>query len=199
MKKLSFPLLSLITLIVFSASPGQAQWTNGQDALMVTGSTRFYQQRSGPFSHDALIHLKTWLSIRPTVNCMCWTQQITGYCVLPTPSHRISRPPNWYSGNLILISNGTGTTQNTFNAPRGIVVDGTGRLWVSEQGNNRVVWFNAAYSLTANQPAADGVLGQPDFISNGCLAAQNRMCYPYGLAISSNDTLFVADGNFPPP
>ena len=50
-------------------------------------------------------------------------------------------------------------------------------------------------------PAADGVLGQPDFTSNGCslLATQNRMCYPYGLAISSNDTLFVADGNLPPP
>ena len=62
-----------------------------------------------------------------------------------------------------------------------------------------MVWFNAAYSLNTNQPAADGVLGQPNFISNGCLAAQNRMCFPYGLAISSNDTLFVADGNFPPP
>ena len=100
------------------------------------------------------------------------------------------------------ISNGIGTTQNTFNRPRGVVVDNTGRLWVSEQYNNRVVWFNAAYSLNTNQPPADGVLGQPDFTSNFplgiiCVAAQNRLCHPYGLAMSSNDTLFVADGNFP--
>ena len=198
MKRHFFPFLVLIALLGLFASPGQAQWTNGQNALMVIGQPDFTNSASGTSA--------TTLSNPKDVAVDATHGKLY---VVDGDNNRVLRfaypvTSNQPAAELVFgqpgfISNGSGTTQNTFNIPRGIAVDSSGRLWVSEQGNNRVVWFNGAYSLNTNQPAADGVLGQPNFISNGCLAAQNRMCLPYGLAISSNDTLFVADGNFPPP
>ncbi len=197
MKKIVSPLSMLITLLGLFVSTGQAQWTNGQNALMVIGQSDFISGGAGLSATTLntpkdvavdLAHGKLYVLDAENNRVLRFAYPI------------ISNQPaaELVFGQPGFITNGTGTTQNTFNTPRGIVVDSSGRLWVSEQANNRVVWFNAAYSLNTNQPSADGVLGQPNFITNGCLAAQNRMCFPYGLAISSNDTLFVADGNFPP-
>ena len=70
------------------------------------GSTQFYQQRSGPFSHDA------------------------------------------------------------FNTPKDVAIDSAhGKLYVLDSGNHRVLRF--AYPVSTNQPAAELVFGQPDFISSG--------------------------------
>jgi len=41
--------------------------------------------------------------------------------------------------------------------PEGLFVDSTGRLWVADSGNNRVLFFVLA-SLLGNDPPADGVL-----------------------------------------
>jgi len=49
-----------------------------------------------------------------------------------------------------------------------IFVDQEGTLWVSDGGNNRILWFRHASQLP-NGFAADGVLGQPDF-PHGSLA-----------------------------
>jgi streptogramin lyase len=49
--------------------------------------------------------------------------------------------------------------------PFGVYVDAGGRLWVSEDVNNRALRFDNA-AAKANGGAADGVLGQPDFTTN---------------------------------
>ena len=77
----------------------------------------------------------------------------------------------------------------------GITIDQTGRLWVSDLGNSRVVWFDAAHAIGADQPNADGVLGQINFDSAGCAVTRSGMCEPYGIAITSGNTLFVTDGS----
>ncbi len=191
-------ILMLITLLGLFASPVQAQWTNGQNASLVIGQPDFTSGAAGLSATTLntpkdvavdLTHGKLYVLDSENHRVLRFTYPVTSN--QPTAELVFGQPG--------FNSNGTGTTQNTFKTPRGIAVDSTGRLWVSEQGNNRVVWFNAAYSLNTNQPVADGVLGQPDFTSSGCLAAQNRMCFPYGLAISTSDSLFVADGNFKPP
>ncbi len=46
--------------------------------------------------------------------------------------------------------------------PRHITIDPSGRLWVADDWNHRVLCFNAP---SANGANADGVIGQPDFIS----------------------------------
>lgn len=59
-------------------------------------------------------------------------------------------------------SNTAATTQNGMNRPWGVFIDPAGRLYVSEQNNNRILIFNNAATLP-NGAQADNVLGQPDF------------------------------------
>lgn len=77
--------------------------------------------------------------------------------------------------------------------PSGLAVDGTLRLWVSDEGSHRVTLFNDP-AAKANGAAADKVLGQPDFISFEAPAStlRNRVKNPLGLAVSGG-TLWVAD------
>jgi len=72
-------------------------------------------------------------------------------------------------------------------------VDSTGRLWVADTSNNRVVWFDNAYAISANQPDADGVLGQLNFDTAVGTATRSGMYWPLDLIVDADGTLFVAD------
>ena len=49
----------------------------------------------------------------------------------------------------------------------GIALDAQGNLWVADAGNNRVLRFPASQLAAGTiEPAADRVIGQPDFVSN---------------------------------
>ncbi len=98
------------------------------------------------------------------------------------------------------VSGGSSCSSSGLNDPSCVVVDSTGRLWVADTSNHRVVWFDAAHSDAATPPVADGVLGQGDFdtgtINRGAgdgNAARNSMHNPMGLAIDSTGRLWVAD------
>jgi DNA-binding beta-propeller fold protein YncE len=55
-------------------------------------------------------------------------------------------------------------SQDRLNHPAGLSIDPAGRLWVVDQGNHRLVWFNQA-ALKPNGAEADGLIGQADFTS----------------------------------
>ncbi|MFH1368799.1 MAG: hypothetical protein ABII64_06715 [Elusimicrobiota bacterium] len=79
--------------------------------------------------------------------------------------------------------------------PYGVAADSiSGRVYVCDYGNNRVLWWKSSASL-ANGKSADGVLGQADFISNAAATTQAGMSVPYGLAVDSSGNLWVADSN----
>jgi uncharacterized protein (TIGR03437 family) len=71
-------------------------------------------------------------------------------------------------------SNGTNTTTNTptypfrcektLSYPRFALADNTGRLFIADGGNDRVLIYKSI--PTANGVGADNVLGQPDFVSD---------------------------------
>ena len=79
----------------------------------------------------------------------------------------------------------------------GLAIDSSGNLWVADSGNNRLLRFPAATLLTgANNPTADVVLGQADFVS--MVAANSRMTkaglnHPQGLAIDPAGRILVTD------
>ena len=84
------------------------------------------------------------------------------------------------------------TTQDGFWAPAGVAVDASGRLWVADFGNNRVLRFDSAASK-ANGANADAVLGQPDFTSRSVGGGQSGLNDPAGVAVDAGSGLYVAD------
>jgi sugar lactone lactonase YvrE len=87
---------------------------------------------------------------------------------------------------------GGATTASSMDRPVGLAVDTAGRLWVADFFNNRVLRFDGAAGKP-NGANADGVLGQPNFTSNGAATTASGMNSPGGLAIDTAGHLWVAD------
>jgi sugar lactone lactonase YvrE len=84
-----------------------------------------------------------------------------------------------------------GTTSATMTTPTRVFVDASGRLWVSDYGNRRVLRFDGA-SAKANGAAADGVLGQPDFVTSTAGTTAAKMTRTTGIFVAGT-TLWVAE------
>jgi sugar lactone lactonase YvrE len=72
-------------------------------------------------------------------------------------------------------------------------------IYISDQGNNRVLGWSDIAKLTNGAPA-DIVIGQPDFYSYRCdngtapgSAGQYSLCAPAGLAVDATGHLYLAD------
>lgn len=92
------------------------------------------------------------------------------------------------------VTNTSGLTATKMNNPICAIVDGNGTLWVSEYGNNRVTRWDNADNLV-NGDTADGVLGQPDFVTSSAATAQNKFSGPAGIFVEANGTLWVSNFN----
>lgn len=90
----------------------------------------------------------------------------------------------------------SGISEHTMNAPRGVAFDSAGNLWVADSGNHRILRFQSA-ALNTQNPAADLVLGQPDFHSGapnaGKTVSGSAFNTPSGLLFDTHDNLYVAD------
>lgn len=74
----------------------------------------------------------------------------------------------------------------------GVFVDAAGRLWVCDRDNHRVLRFdNAATKL--NGAAADGVIGQPNFVTNTSALTASGLADPKGVFMDGLGRLFVVD------
>lgn len=86
-------------------------------------------------------------------------------------------------------------TQSGLADPKGVFVDGLGRLFVVDEGNNRIKVYNNASSINflAN---ADYVLGQPDFTTSTLLNPPTASSFNYPEFIwidNSSNHIWVAD------
>ncbi len=89
------------------------------------------------------------------------------------------------------------TSQSGMSYAHAVTIDPeTGKVFVADQGNNRVLRFGSIWDL-ANGELAEIVLGQPDFTSNavnrGGAANANSMYSPLGISIDPIGRLWVAD------
>jgi sugar lactone lactonase YvrE len=89
------------------------------------------------------------------------------------------------------ISAGTSTTKMSH--PTGLLIDKDDRLWVSEQGNNRILRFDSVSNNPAVNSAADGVLGQPNFTTSSIGSSRNELSNPSSITVSTSGQLYVAD------
>jgi sugar lactone lactonase YvrE len=91
---------------------------------------------------------------------------------------------------------GGGPSAATLNSPATLCFDAEGTLWVADTLNARVLRFDNASSKTAFGASADGLIGQPDFTSNGPAinsTSDSGFDEPAGVAIDSAGNLFVSD------
>lgn len=86
--------------------------------------------------------------------------------------------------------------------PAGIALDAQGNLWVTDAVNNRVLRYPVSQLAAGTvEPAADIVLGQPDFVTNTvancgniCQTTTTVLLQPQSLAFDGAGALYVADG-----
>lgn len=89
---------------------------------------------------------------------------------------------------------GTGPAANTLSGPAGLTVDGSGRLLVADDGNNRVLMFE---SPATTDTVADGVFGQAgsftsDVENIGGGVSADGLRRPHSVAVSGT-TVFITD------
>jgi uncharacterized protein (TIGR03437 family) len=88
----------------------------------------------------------------------------------------------------------TDATARNMARPFGLAFTGDGSLLVSDTIHNRVLFFARppGGDFTDGQ-AASLVFGQPDFVSSGTSGDLRRLFSPRGLAVDTDDRLYVAD------
>jgi sugar lactone lactonase YvrE len=98
----------------------------------------------------------------------------------------------------------SGLTADKLNFPRGLFLTADDSLWVADSFNHRVVRFSNASTKGAGS-AADGVVGQPDFVTNTFAATATGLNFPRGAPfVDATGSLWVADNSnhrvlrFPP-
>jgi streptogramin lyase len=80
------------------------------------------------------------------------------------------------------------------NGPSDVYVDDEDNLWVTDASNHRVLRFDGITNKSSGA-AADGVLGQNDFVTSSSGTNVSKMTSPQGLCVSSAGTLFVGTAN----
>jgi sugar lactone lactonase YvrE len=91
--------------------------------------------------------------------------------------------------------NGGGLGAATLRGPVGIAIAPSGRLYVADSNNNRVLSWPSATAATSGQ-AADLVIGQPDFQTNGANQGgldEGSLHHPTFVTVDTAGNLWVAD------
>ncbi len=91
-------------------------------------------------------------------------------------------PYKYYLSKLIAGGNGTGAASNQFNIPAGVYLNGSGAVYVSDAGNNRIQKFLPGSTIGIT--VAGG---------NGPGNASNQLISPNGLYVDAAGDIYVAD------
>lgn len=183
-------------LLVTASLPAQAQWVNEQAADFVIGKGTFDNNTDNGPSASRISNTHA-VAVDP-INGKLYVGDTFRHRVL-----RFSYPitANGPAAEMVFgqsdftggTSNAGGLSASSLNLPTGLTVDSTGRLYIGDFSNNRVLIFDAAHTISGNKPSANRVLGQPGFTSNGTAVSVNGMSGPNGLRVDDNGALWLCD------
>jgi hypothetical protein len=91
----------------------------------------------------------------------------------------------------VVLGSTQGASQNEFFYPVSVYIKNN-TLWVSDLGNNRVLRFNSASTLS-NGATASGVFGQSSFTTATATSTQSGLTNPLQIFVDNNGSLWVAD------
>ncbi len=123
--------------------------------------------------------------------------------VADTGNHRILRfdnaaskltgaPANGVLGQLLFSTNVFATTAVSQKQPSALFADSTGRLWVADSGNARILRFDNAVDKPNGSPA-DAVIGQPNFNTGTSGLSASSFGATFGVYFSPSSELWVSD------
>jgi sugar lactone lactonase YvrE len=91
------------------------------------------------------------------------------------------------------VANNGGRSQTSLWSPRGVAVDGGGRLYIADSGNNRVLEYDSPLSSqTANRVFGQALDFTTGTANNGGVSATS-LSGPSGVAVDSSGRLYIAD------
>ncbi|MDQ3075801.1 MAG: NHL repeat-containing protein [bacterium] len=166
--------------------------TNGENAVNVLGQTTF----TGSNSANTQSGLNGPSDVAyDSVNSRLFVSESGGNRVKIFDVTSITNGENAVNvlGQADFISSASALTQSGMNYPTRITYDTTNNnLYVTDNGNNRVLVFNVKYII--NGESAINVLGQSDFISDSYEVSQSSANYTSGLEYDvGNQRLFVSE------
>ncbi|MBI3680354.1 MAG: hypothetical protein HY235_08150 [Acidobacteria bacterium] len=102
--------------------------------------------------------------------------------------------PDLVLGQTSYFTKFTDATSRTMARPYGLAFTTEGHLLVSDASHNRILFFRkpAGGDFSSGQ-SAEKVFGQPDFLTIIGSNLPNRMISPHGIAVDSDDRLYVCD------
>jgi len=168
-----------------------AKMTNGSPAEAVFGQSDFVTSAGGSSSSKFNDPLRVHLDSAGRM----WVSDYLNNRVLRfdnASSKNSGAPADGVLGQPDLATVTAGTSAVKMKGPVGVFVDVSGRLWVTDRLNHRVLRFDNAAAKT-NGAAADGVLGQFDFISGTSGISAVKMNRPMGVYADSGDHLWVCE------
>lgn len=103
-------------------------------------------------------------------------------------------PASFVFGQPDFSTTSSGLTDSKFNNPIGCFVTPDDSLWVTDTSNNRLLRFSSI-STKANGAAADGVIGQADFVTSTSGVSSQAFSFPRGTPfVDATGSLWIADG-----
>ncbi|HWE85099.1 MAG TPA: NHL repeat-containing protein [Terracidiphilus sp.] len=193
----------------------QPPFTTGMSASLVIGQSNFDTSgpRTGPYCEANLTPPISAANIRPAGVAFdsqgdLWV--VSGEVTEYVPPFQSGMAPSAVIGapNLDTLASCNGTssgehgpilppTAGTLCGPEAIAFDAHGNLWVTDQGNLRVLEFVPPFTTGMS---ASLVLGQPTMtvFTGGatCFASATNFCRPDGLAFDGNGDLWVSDWTY---
>lgn len=164
---------------------------SGEDADYVFGQPGFTTDGTGDAANEMSGPSGVWV----TPGDVLWVADSNNSRVLRFDA--VSGKTNGAAADVVLGQtgfdlSGIATSQGRMRFPYSVSVDSSGRLWVADSFNNRVLRFDGAAGLN-NGALADGVLGQLGFDTRTADRTANRFTSPFGVFAAADGTVWVGD------
>lgn len=164
---------------------------SGADADGVLGHTDFTSNTGSTFNQEKL---RGPVTVQVTDNGTLWISDFNNHRIIRhdnAAAKANGAPADGVLGQNGFNSAAAGVTATNMASPNSAFVDKDGTLWVTDNGNFRVLRFDAAATKPAGS-AADGVLGQPDFTTKVSSVARNGFSSLRFTFVDAQGRLFVA-------
>ncbi|TGL62061.1 NHL repeat-containing protein [Leptospira sarikeiensis] len=109
-----------------------------------------------------------------------------------SPPFTNSMNADFVLGQANFTSASIGLSANQMNGPMEVRADPSGKIWVSDRGNNRILRFSPPFISGMN---ADLVLGQPDFVTSNFGTDASTFSSPTGISFDLAGRVWIADSS----